>query len=106
MPLDISFDDTQRMRGITLNPTKSNGQPTTIDGLATVAVQSGDATANVENDGSITVTSGTPGSSQILVSADADLGSGVVTISDVINVTIVGSLAVNLGLQPGTVEPK
>lgn len=107
MPLDVTFDDTERMDGITLNPTKKNGQPAAVEaGKTRATVQAGDCTAEVDADGKINIISGTPGSGQVLIEADADLGDGEVLISDVINVTIAGSLAQNLGLQPGTVRPK
>ena len=106
MPLAITFSDTEKMTGITLHPTKSNGSPTTIDGLPTATVTVGDCTTLVNADGTVDVISGTPGNAEVLVEADADLGTGVVTISDVITVTIVGSLATSLGLAPGQVVPK
>ena len=40
-----------------------------------------------------------PGASEVLVSADADLGAGVVTIADTIGVTVSAAMAEQLGLQ-------
>lgn len=107
MPLTgQDFDDTERMDGITLNPTKKNGQPATVQAGSVVAtVQIGDVTTEVVND-QINIISGTPGAYEVRVDADADLGDGVTIISDTVNGTINGSLATNLGLTAGTVRPK
>jgi hypothetical protein len=47
-----------------------------------------------------------PGSCIVRVSADADLGEGVVTISDSANITITSSTADHLALSSGEVEPQ
>lgn len=46
------------------------------------------------------------GTAQVTVTADADLGEGVVPISGLADVTIVASAAVSIGLVPGPIEPQ
>lgn len=89
---------------VTLAPTTAAGNPASLDGLPTWKVTSGDATLEVAADGlSAFLVSGAPGvNSQIAVTADADLGAGVVTLSDVIDLAVVLASASALGLVVGT----
>jgi len=89
---------------VTLAPTTAAGNPASLDGLPTWEVTSGDATLEVAADGlSAFLVSGAPGvNSQIVVTADADLGAGVVTLSDVIDLAVVLASASALGLVVGT----
>lgn len=108
MPVEITLTTEQKVRA-TITPKTQSGNPAQLDGKPNVSVPSGDATiANVSDDGlSFDIVSpDAPGQSQVLVEADADLGSGVETISDIITVNIVGARAANLGLSLGTPEPK
>lgn len=50
--------------------------------------------------------SGTVGNSKITVSADADLGEGVNTITDTIDLAVVSAQASSLGLVVGAAEAK
>jgi hypothetical protein len=47
-----------------------------------------------------------PGETVYLVSADADLGAGIVTISDLVTYTVSGAAASSFGLTAGAAEPK
>ncbi len=108
MPVEITLTNEQKVRA-TITPKTATGRPAPLDGKPTVTVVSGDVTiANVSEDGlSFDIVSGdSPGSSQVLVEADADLGEGTETISDVITVTVQGARAANLGITLGTPEPK
>lgn len=89
---------------VTLAPTTAAGNPASLDGLPTWEVTSGDATLEVAADGlSAFLVSGAPGvNSQIAVTADADLGAGIVTLSDVIDLAVVLASASALGLVVGT----
>jgi hypothetical protein len=85
--------------------TDSQGNPALIDGTPEV-VSSDESilTAILENDG-VTVTivpTGVLGSAQVQISADADLGAGVETISGVFDVEVVAGKAVSISLNPGT----
>lgn len=108
MPVEITLTNEQKVRA-TVTPKTAVGNPAPIDGKPGVTVISGNATiANISEDGRSfdIVSPDEPGDSQVLVEADADLGEGVETISDVIKVTVIGARAANLGLSLGTPEPK
>jgi len=91
----------EQKRTATINPQTSKGKPVAIDGLPKWSVVSGDVTLITSGDGKSCeiISPDEPGQSQVLVEADADLGEGVVTISEVIEVTIDGALASNLGVS-------
>jgi len=93
---------------VTLTPKTDAGKPAKLDGAPTWEVISGDSKVNVDGGGlSATIVSADdPGDTEILVSADADLGDGVETISDVLHVTVAGASAKNLGITVGTPSAK
>lgn len=105
--LDISITNEQKVN-VTLKPVTATGKPATLDGAPTWTVASGDSTIEIATDGMSAelISSDTPGETMFVVEADADLGSGVVTINDSIKLTVSGAMAVNLGLSVGTPEPK
>ena len=100
---------------VNINPSTKEGKPSKIDGKATVAVSSGNATwqdatdqeiADYETGGfpgliGFVVSEDTAGVSVFAVSADADLGEGVTTIADSITYTYNDPQAENLGLSSG-----
>lgn len=109
MPLDISSSNEEQVR-VTAAPTTASGKPTTVDGALTVTVLSGNATAvqdpatplefvarSADNDSGQTV---------FQVSADADLGAGVVTITDQVTYTVNPAQASGFGLSSSPAEPK
>ncbi len=89
---------------VTLAPTTAAGNPATLDGVAAWSVVSGDATLEVAEDGlSAYLVSGEADvTSQVEVTADADLGEGVVTLTDVIDLAVVAAQASALGLVVDT----
>lgn len=104
--MDIQITDEQKVL-VTLAPKTQSGKDATLDGDASFTVESGDATVEPQPGGlSAYIVSGAQGPSSIKVSADADLGEGVRTIEDTINLTVVGAEATNLGLVVGSPEPK
>ncbi len=106
--MDITLTNEQQVHA-TLNPVTPKGKPAQLDGKPVWSVSSGDATVqNVSDDGlqADLVSGDSPGDSEILIEADADLGSGVVTISDVVKVTVIGAMATSLGLTLGTPTDK
>lgn len=106
MALSIELTNEQKVK-VTVTPVTPSGQPATLDGVPTWEVAAGDVTLEVASDGlSAYILSGLPGDSTVVVSADADLGSGVVTISDAVEVHVVGALASSLGLSASAPEPK
>jgi len=73
------------------------GNPATVDGVPTwVSSDPTIITLNVAADGlsADAVTTGTLGTAQVSASADADLGSGVTTITGVIDLEVQGAAAV------------
>ena len=93
---------------VTLAPTTEAGNPATLDGAPVWTVLSGDATIEVAADGlSCTLISGEADvNSQIEVVADADLGDGVVNLTDVIDLAVVSAQASALGIVAGDPELK
>lgn len=89
---------------VTLAPTTEAGNPATLDGAPVWTVLSGDATLEVSEDGlsAFLVSGAADVTSQIEVTADADLGEGVVTLTDVIDLAVVQASATALGLVVDT----
>ena len=105
--LELSITNEQKIK-ITVAPVTATGRPAELDGSITVTVVSGSATAEVQPDGrsAYLISSDVPGDTQFAVEGDADLGSGVETISDVVHLTVQGARAANLGLTAGAPEAK
>lgn len=105
--LEINITNEQQVN-VVLHPVTETGRPAQVDGVPTWTVQSGDAAVNAASDGMSAdlVSSDTPGDTQVLVEADADLGSGVITISDIITLHVNHANAANLGLVAGDPTPK
>jgi len=92
---------------ISLAPVTAAGNPAPLDGMPTWAVMSGDATLEVSADGmSCTFISGVANViNEVSVTADADLGEGVRTISETIVYTVTPAEAATLGIA-SEVSPK
>ena len=84
---------------VTLAPTTAAGNPATLDGAPTWTVTTGDATLEVAADGlsAFLVSGAADTNSQVTVTADADLGEGVVTLTDTIDLAVVAASASALG---------
>lgn len=91
---------------LTLTPKTDSGKEVKVDGKPTVSVVTGDSTFTQSDDGmKITFrSSDTPGDTDFLIEADADLGGGVQTISTTVRLHVEGARATNLGLSFG--EPR
>jgi hypothetical protein len=87
----------------TLAPTTATGKPANVDGVPTWEVVTGNSTVSAASDGMSAdlISSDDPGDTDFLVKADADLGSGVVEISDMIRLSVAGAQAANVGLTLG-----
>ena len=105
--IEVSLTNEQEVV-ITLAPVTQSGKPAKLDGAPEWSVISGDSTITVADGGlSATVrSSDNPGDTQILVKADADLGTGVEEVSDTIAIHVLGANAANLGLSAGTPTQK
>ena len=89
---------------VTIDPRTPAGNVAQLDGVPSWSVTDGDATLEVATDGmSAFLVSGDPDvNSTIEVTADADLGSGTITITDVITLAVVLAQASALGANVGT----
>lgn len=107
MPLELSITNEQKIP-VTLTPVTATGKPAILDGSPAWTVISGNSTVVVGADGlsAELVSADAPGDTTILVAADADLGAGVVEVSDTITLHVIGALAANLGLTAGPAVPK
>lgn len=101
--LELSITNEQKIP-VTLSPKTATGKPASVDGAPTWEVITGNSTVVPSPDGlsAELISSDDPGDTDVLIKADADLGAGVVEISDIIRLTVVGALAANLGLTAGT----
>lgn len=87
--------------------TSASGRPATVDGSITVTVQSGSGTVNMTGATSFEAVSGDVAEDVVYaVSADADLGAGVETISDVFTLHVTSEHAANFGFSTGAAVPK
>jgi hypothetical protein len=110
MALEFNVTNEEKVTGVTFSPISSTGRPAQIQpGSLDVSIVSGDGTTS-PGGGSDTLpeflSGDNPGDTVFLVKADADLGDGVVEISDTVTLHVVGALAANLGLGGGSVVPK
>lgn len=108
MPLDLVSTTLEKVH-VKLNPTDSTGNPSTVEpGSVVWTVTSGGATVTPDADGlgAFFISEDITGSSTWGVSADADLGAGVDTISDSGTYTYNHPNAANLGLTADPAQPK
>lgn len=105
--VEVTITNEQKVQA-TLAPVTATGLPATLDGAPTWTVQSGEGTVEVAPDGlsAFLVSGDNPGDTVYLIEADADLGAGVVTISDIITLHVQGALAQNLGVSFAPPVPK
>lgn len=99
----VTLTNEQKVNVI-LEPQTAKGKPITVDGPPKWSVVQGDATLEIADDGlsADIISPDVPGVSQILITADADLGAGSQEISTTLEVEIVGARAESLGLKVGT----
>ena len=106
MPLSVALDNTQKIK---VNVSgKAGEQPAQLQSV-TAEVISGQG--SIETDAASPfsfrfVSGDTPGLSEVLVRADADLGEGVVEIQDIVTANVSGVQADALELTADAPEPK
>lgn len=108
MPLAIACTSEEKVP-VTAVPVTKTGRPARLDGPLTVTVQSGTGTVvqSPTNPLSFDVVSGDePGDTVYVVKGDADLGAGVVELSDTVTLTVGGANASNIGLTAAAAVPK
>lgn len=98
MPLEVDLTTEQQVR-IHATPMTPGGHPATVDGDVQFDVQSGDCTVvRIDSMSADIISGSTPGDCVVLVSADADLGAGVMSVQDTILVHLMNPNAASLGL--------
>jgi len=108
VPLAIACTSEEQIP-VTAAPVTASGRPALVDGALTITVQSGSGTftQDAATPLAFTAVSGDTGGDTVYqVDADADLGEGVETISDVVTLTVTSASAASFGLTAGAAEPK
>ena len=105
--MEITLTNEQKVK-VTLNPTTAAGHPAKIDGKPVWTVPSGGVSLDVAEDGlsASIISSDEPGTSTVLIEADADLGEGIETVQAHLDVTVIGAKASNLGVTVSEPELK
>lgn len=100
MPLDITMSNEEKVL-VKAMPLSGAGRPDMVEGDVVFAVVTGDCTIGSRVDAmSVWVHSGSAvGASTVMVSGDADLGAGVITIEDMLTVHVTDALAVGFDLS-------
>lgn len=104
--MSIVLKDTQRV-SISVSPLDAKENPAKIDGAPSWTVVGPAIVTLAPSDDGLTcvaTTTGALGTTQIAVSADADVGEGVQIISGLLDVEVVGGIAVNLSVTAGVPE--
>ena len=87
---------------ITVSPVTAAGSPASLDGAVSFSILSGDCTLEPIDDKSVFVVSGLPDVDSVIgLSADADLGAGVVNITDTVTISVKHPMATSLGVSVG-----
>lgn len=102
LPLDKQFT-------VFVEPQDSAGNAAAVEGVPAWSTSSDVVTVTPAADGLSAVVrpnaTGTVGSVQISVTADADLGEGVEPITGILDVDVIGGKAVSLATSVGPLEP-
>lgn len=92
---------------LSISPRSAVGNPAPVDGVPVWQVSDSsvlEVTTAEDGFSAVAVTTGKLGVCQVSVSADADIGEGVQTITGVLDVEVKASAAVNLDISAGTPE--
>jgi hypothetical protein len=97
----------EEKRLITAQPMTAAGNPAVIDGSVAFSIVSGTCTlASVDDTSAYVVSGDTAGDSTVSMVCDADLGSGVINVSDTMLVHVTSASAANLVVTVGNPELK
>ena len=100
--MSLLLTDTQKVT-LSIQPVDAKGFPAKVDGVPTWSV-SDDTVANLvaAADGlSCEVFAGFPGTAQVVVEADADLGAGVTPLTGTLDLIVEAGAAVSLVVTAG-----
>lgn len=108
MPLDLTITNEEKVK-VTLAPVTSTNKPAKLDGTPEWVTISGPAKLEPASNGlsAYLISDDTNVSDSVFqVNADADLGEGTETISDLITLHVSNAHAKNLGIVAGQPEAK
>jgi len=105
MPFTAACTDEQKVP-ITVSYTTSAGRPASVEGDTSFEVTSGDGTFERTGAHSGFLVSGLAGDTVFSISADADLGAGVVILSESGTLTVTSAQAATVGVSLGAPVPK
>jgi hypothetical protein len=103
----LQLTDIQKVTTLPLQAVSAKGNPAPIDPASVVWSVSDPTVLNMTDnlDGTVTVAAAGPlGLCQLNVSADADMGDGVRTITGTLDIEVVASAAVAITIQAGVPE--
>src|SRR5262249_8094582 len=101
MPGEATISTEQKVL-VTVQPMTAAGNPAPVDGAAAFSVTSGTCTIqNVDALSAYVVSGSAPGDSQVSMSVDADLGAGVVPVTDTLTVHVTSATAESLTVTVG-----
>jgi len=104
----LILTDVQKV-SLSIQPVSAAGNPAPVDGAPVWSSSAPDVvtvTAAPDGMSAVAVTTGKLGTAQISVSADADLGAGVTTITGTLDLEVQASQAVSLNVTAGAPENK
>lgn len=104
----LQLQDVEKV-ALLIAPVDAVGNPAKVDGVPVWETSAPSiVTLEVAADGlsAVASTEGPLGAVRITVTADADLGAGIETITGVLDIEVIASKAVSLSITAGTPEPK
>lgn len=104
--MSVTLTDIQKV-ALSISPVDAKGNPAAVDGIPTWLVSDEtllSLTVSPDGMSAELFALGPLGTGQVTVNADADLGSGVTTITGILDVTVVSSQATSLAITAGTPE--
>jgi hypothetical protein len=102
----VTLTDTQKVSA-SIQPVDVHGHPALVDGIPVWTTSDPtllEVVPSLDGMNAEILASGEIGIGQVIVEADADLGEGVVTLTGILDVTVIGGAAVALEISVGTPE--
>src|SRR5262245_51794295 len=106
MPQEVTLSTEQKVM-VMIQPLTAAGNPAPVDGAAQFTVTSGTCTiAPVDALTAYVLSGDAPGDSLVTMNCDADLGAGVVPVTDTLMVHVTSATAESLQVAVGNPELK